>query len=202
MGRLHRPRGSAFAYIAGLMVSVALIATGTVVALWFQAHLGAPPPIIVVAQAPSVSADAVVPTTRIETTTPKVVVPPESIPAQLPDGAGYTAAPASALPDFVNRTANQYGWYGGDGVSARCDEWTRATAVGSTESTLFVVCGSYFKAYELATGTSIRAGIAARGSGWYGTAVGLSIQVTQSVLTIARNGGDPAVQAVVEWWTP
>ncbi|WP_327145079.1 hypothetical protein [Nocardia sp. NBC_01327] len=199
---MHRPRGSAFAYIAGLLVSVVLIATGTTVALWFQAHLGAPPPIIVVAQAPPGSTTAVVPTTRAVTTTPKVVTAPETIPAQLPDGAGYTAAPTSALPDFVNRTANQYGWYGGDGVSARCDEWTRATAVGSTESTLFVVCGSYFKAYELATGTPIRAGIAVQGGGWAGKGAGVSVQVTQSALTIARNGIDPAVQAVVEWWTP
>ncbi|MET9486847.1 hypothetical protein [Nocardia sp. NPDC006630] len=202
MVRLHRPRGAASAYIAGLAVSVTLIATGTAAALWFQAHFGAPPPIIVVARAPASSTTALVPTTRSVATTSKVVTAPETIPAQLPDGAGYTAAPTSALPDFVNRTADQYGWYGGDGVSARCDEWNRATAVGSTESTLFVVCGSYFKAYELATGTPIRTGAAAQGGGWAGVGAGVSVQVTRNALTIARNGGDPAVQAVVEWWTP
>lgn len=202
MDTLRRPRGAAFAYVAGLLVSAALIGGGGGLTLWFRAHLGTPPPIVVVAQAPATSTTAAVPTTRIVTTTPKAVVPREPVPPQAPDAQAYTAAPSSALPDFADKTANRYGWFGGDGVSARCDEWNLAAVVGNTENTLFVVCGSYFKAYELATGVPIRTGISNRGGGWSGSGAGVSIELTQSALTIARNGGEPVVQAVIQWWTP
>ncbi|MFJ4649933.1 hypothetical protein ACIP5Y_01525 [Nocardia sp. NPDC088792] len=202
MGAARKPRGSAFAYIAGLLVSAALIGGGGGAALWFRAHLGAPPPIVVVAQQPAAPGTSAVPTTRVGTTTPAPVVPQEAIPPQLPDSAAYTAAPASALPGFANRTANQYGWFGGDGVSARCDEWNRATVVGSTAQTLFVVCGSYFKAYELATGTPLRLVVDAGGGAWSGSGSGVSMQLTQSVLTLMHQGANPAVQEVVQWWTP
>ncbi|MFB8006794.1 hypothetical protein [Nocardia sp. NPDC056000] len=202
MGRLRRPRESAVAYASGLMVAAVLIAAGSGAALWFRSHLGAPPPIVVVAGTTPVTTTSIVPGTRAVTTTPKPVAPPEAIPPQLPDAAAYTAAPSSALPNFVNRSADHYGWYSGDGVSARCDEWTRATAVGSTADTLFVVCGSLFKAFELATGTPIRLGVVARSGGWSGSGPGISIDLTQSVLTIVRDGGNPAVQPMVEWWMP
>ncbi|MFF2551504.1 hypothetical protein ACFVUS_10925 [Nocardia sp. NPDC058058] len=203
VGSLRRPRESAFAYASGLLISAVLIAAGSGAAVWFRAHEGAPPPIVVVARAPVVSSTAVLPSTRAVTTSaPREVLPPEAIPPQVPDSAAYTAAPSSALPNFANRSADHYGWYGGDGVSARCDEWVRAGAVGSTADTLFVVCGSTFKAYELATGTPIRIGITARGGGWFGSGGGLSIELTQSVLTIVRGDGNPVVQPVVEWWMP
>lgn len=202
MGAARKPRGSAFAYGAGLLVSAALIGGGGGAALWFRAHLGAPPPIVVVAERPAAPSASVVPTIRVTTTTPAPVAPQEAIPPQLPDSAAYTAAPASALPGFANKTANQYGWFGGDGVSARCDEWNRATVVGSTAQTLFVVCGSYFKAYELATGTPVRLAVDAGGGTWSGSGEGLSIQLTQSVLTLVRNGANADVQSVVQWWTP
>ncbi|MEV6768513.1 hypothetical protein AB0N05_07745 [Nocardia sp. NPDC051030] len=203
MGRLHKPRGATLGYLSAVVLAAVLIGGGGGLALWFRTHLGVPPPIIVVAEQPAASTTTIVPTTRpTKTTTAKPVVPPEQIPPQLPDSAAYTAAATTAMPPFVNKSADHYGWFSGDAVSARCDEWNRATVVGSTDATLFVVCGSYFKAFELATGTPIRTGIAGGGGSWSGTGAGISIALTQSALTIAHDGQDPVVQAVIEWWTP
>ncbi|GAB0101760.1 hypothetical protein JMUB6875_07240 [Nocardia sp. JMUB6875] len=201
MAGLRKPPGSSFAYASALVVAIGLIGGGGGAAIWFRTHLGAPPPIVVVAQAPAVTTSAV-PTTRMTTTTtpPPPVFRNETVPPRLPDAAAYTGAVPSALPGFENKSANNYGWFGGDGVSARCDEWNRATVVGSTVNTLFVVCGSYFKAYELATGTPIRTGMAGGGGAWSGAGGGVSIQLTRAALTLARDGGEAEVQPVVEWW--
>ncbi|QLY29518.1 hypothetical protein [Nocardia huaxiensis] len=202
MVRLGNPRATVTAYAAAVGISALMIGGGAGLATYFRTHQGTPPPIIVVAEAPPAPPTTIVPTTRSATTTVKVVVPPEQIPPQLPDAAAYTGAPVTGRPDFVNVMANDYGWFGGDGASARCDEWHRATVIGSTAQTLFVVCGSYFKAYDLVSGTPLRTGVAGGGGRWSGAGAGLAIQLTESALTIVRDGGDPAVQAVVEWWTP
>lgn len=202
MGGTRTPPGPGFAYGAALVIAAGLIGGGAGLTAWFRTHLGEPPPIIVVAQGPEASASPPVPTTRAATTTTaRPVVAPERIPPTGPEGSAYTAAPGGALPDFVNKSANHYGWFGGDGVSARCDEWHRATVVGSTAQTLFVVCGTYFKAFELASGTPIRTGIAGGDGGWTGAGEGISIRLTRDALTLTR-AGDPVAQAVVEWWQP
>ncbi|WP_157575177.1 hypothetical protein [Nocardia yamanashiensis] len=202
MGGSRKPPGPGFAYGAALVIAAALIGGGAGLVAWFRTHEGGPPPIIVVAPGPETSTSPPVPTTRpAATATARPVVAPERIPPTGPDASAYTAAPGGAMPDFVNKSANHYGWFGGDGVSARCDEWNRATVVGSTVQTLFVVCGTYFKAYELASGAPIRTGIAGGGGSWTGAGEGISIRLTRDALTLER-GGDPVVQPVVEWWQP
>ncbi|MBL1078944.1 hypothetical protein JK358_31525 [Nocardia sp. 2] len=200
--RRGNPWGSVLAYGSASAAAVVMIGAGAGLAVYFRTHLGAPPPIIVVAQALPAASTTLVPTTRTTTTTVKPVVPQEDIPPQLPDHRAYTAAPVTALPGFVNRTANHYGWFGGDGVSARCDEWQRATVVGSTSGVLFVVCGSYFKGYDLATATPIRVGVAGGGGGWSGSGADVSIRLTETELIIGRESADPAVQEIVQWWMP
>ncbi|WP_067813151.1 hypothetical protein [Nocardia inohanensis] len=197
----RKPPGPRFAYASALLIAAASVAGGGGLAMWFRTHPGAPPPIIVVAEAPAASSSPV-PTTHAEqTTAPKAARPAEPVFPTLPDDAAYTAAPPSARPGFADKSANQYGWFSGDGRSARCDEWNRATVVGSTAQTLFVVCGSYFKAYELATGTPIRIGISGGGGAWVGAGTTISVHLTIGELTMVRDG-DPVVQPVVEWWQP
>lgn len=201
MTRVRNRRGSAFAYGSALVVSAAMIAGGVAVATYFRTHLGSPPPIIVVAEGPPASTTPPVPTTRTATTTPKPVAPPEQIPPRVPDGQAYTAAVPAEAPLFNGGLANQYGWFGGDVDSARCDEWQHASVVGNTERMLFVVCGAEFKAYDLRYATPIRLGVSGGGGSWSGSGGGVSVQLTSGELTVIRDG-QPVTQPVLQWWTP
>lgn len=200
MARMRNPPGSGFATAAGLVVALVLLGSVTGAALWFQAHLGSPPPIVVVAQPPAVTVTASA-TPKPTTTTAQPLIAPDTTPAQVPGAAAYTGAATPAIPGFENKSANQYGWFSGDGTSARCDEWDHASVVGSTAQTLFVVCGTYFKAYELATGTPIRIGFSSGGD-WSGSGAGIAVRLTRDTLTLARDGVDPQPQPVVAWWAP
>ncbi|MEV6556830.1 hypothetical protein AB0M22_14000 [Nocardia sp. NPDC051756] len=196
-------RRSAFAYGVAALVAAALVGGGIGFAGYFRTHLGAPPQIVIVAGASPAATTAAPSSTRVTTTTaPTPAVVAEPIPPSRPDSAAYTAVVPDGLPGFANPSANHYGWFGGDGVSARCDEWNRAQIVGMTAQTLFVVCagpsGWYFKGFELASSTPIRTDAARSGAGIVSSGDGSAISLTRDTLTL--NGSD--AQAVVAWWTP
>ncbi|NNH70963.1 hypothetical protein HLB23_14010 [Nocardia uniformis] len=189
----------ASAYGGALLMAAALVGGGGGAAIWFRTHPGAPPPIVVVAQAPPV-ATTPPPVTTGPTTTTKPPGLRETIPSQVPDELAYTAPVPSELPDFPNHSATNYGWFGGDSVSARCDEWRHATVVGSTVETLFVVCGSYFKAYRLDVATPIRTPVSGSGERWSGSGGGVSIELSRTELAITQADGTRVTQSVLEWW--
>ncbi|MFE3189641.1 hypothetical protein ACFXHA_11580 [Nocardia sp. NPDC059240] len=189
MVRTGKTPATAVAYGSALVAVTALIGGGIGIAAYLRTHLGAPPPIVVVAQGPAVSTTAAVPSSRTIAPTNSISVPPESIPYQVPDVQAYTGVPASAQPDFGHSLAGPYGWFGGDGVSARCDQWQRAAAVGETERILFAVCGGEFKGYDLRTATPIRVEVS-------------SVQLSEGELTVTLAGGEVVSQPVIQWWMP
>ncbi|GAB20131.1 hypothetical protein GOEFS_106_00270 [Gordonia effusa NBRC 100432] len=193
-------RSSVVRAAVALLVVVGL---GMSLVWWFSANRGSPPPVIVVAgestsKAPPSSKKRPKPSSSAA---PAVTIPP--VPAPLPEGAGYTAAPLSERPDmYTMHGGSNYGWWADQ--NAQCDQWDQGMIVGRTPEIKYSVCkakggGAYFKGLILVDATPIRASGAAGGTDFAGSGGGVSVVLTKSKLTLVR-GGVKSVYTVVQRW--